>query len=198
MPEQPAEFTLSDLAALAAERRRRFVSKDAVISEILSRPLHSGGDVAPLVADHKNAAVLREGARLDLAGGLRHAFGEGWHPPDGEWGVWSSALRAELLLDIEPGVHLPAYVHLELACIIPAKGDQRLSVSSPARLLVELELRENADPLGVELFIEAQDLSDRRLHLFIDLDGLLFAGSLPGSQDNRWLGMALKSVSLSA
>ncbi len=194
MPEQPAEFTLSALAALAMERRQRFVSKDAVISEILCQPLRrSGGAVAT-----PRAGVLREGDRLDLAGGLRDALGEGWHPPDGEWGAWSSALRAELILDLDPGAFLPACVQLELACIIPAKGDQHLSISSPARLLVELELRQNADPLGVELSIEAQDLSDGRLHLFIEVDGLLFAGSLGDSRDNRWLGTALKSVSLSA
>ena len=128
-----------------------------------------------------------------MGSGLEASLGENWHAPHGAWGCWTSSERAELRLELAPNFDLPAAVRLDIVCLMPRAGSQKVIISSFARRLVEQEFHQDQEA-SLDLMIDPRDLSGRRLDLFIDVASLIDESDLPGSRSARALGIALRRI----
>lgn len=169
--------------------------QDCAITTNAETDLHSTGVI---ILDSRltlrKDRILRAGQLLVIGSGLEGILGQGWSSPEA-WGVWSDAIRAQLLLPLK-SADFPKGVRIKflLNSYVPHDREQRLEIRSAERDLASrtFDALHQQQVIQIELNVPYIDPTMATRIEFSLPDAI--SPSVLGGVDNRQLGVGLISV----
>lgn len=191
--------TLSDYASQADRRAALLRSQNAMVATILSQTNGVATDIRPTGPGpvHMSTTPVLTDTEIGIGSGLESALGAGWNVPE-DWGVWSYAHRAWLVLPLARPAEQRLRVTLDLQAMAPKRKTQQVRISARGRVLAKARLTRRRPEAIVTAVVRPSDLAEpRNLELAIDCKLLVRPSEIGVSVDQRRLGIGLRALIVS-